>query len=244
VTLKKIAIIASLFITGSTLWGSAQAAQLGTYVGGGVGYAKRDFDAASLQANRDALLSQLAYRVDEQGPTTTKDKSVSYWATLGYRASAHWAFEGSYSKLSTLQYKSTDSQGSSLRYDFRTNPPTPLVYPGPATTTFDIDDNALQIDGLYIIPRGYRWEFYGRGGIVVASTKVRARIDEPSSNIPHKAQLSTSSNTYHAAVGFTYSMLEVYGLRVEYNHVFSVGGSVVGGDHDVDSVTVGVVVAF
>ena len=209
-----------------------------------MGYAKRDFDMASLQFSRDYLLDQLAYNVQEQGPTTTEDTGIGYWATLGYRATGHWAFEGTYSKLSLMQYKSTATQGYSVRTDFSTTPPTPLIFPGPATTKFDIEDNALQIDALFIIPQGYRWEFYGRGGFLIATTKVEAKVDEPASATPHKAQLSTSSNTYHVAVGFTYSMLEVYGLRVEYNHAFAVGGHVIGGEHDVDSITLGVVVAF
>lgn len=241
-TIKKAAIIASLLVAGSFLCGVASAAQLGTYVGGGVGYSKRGFDEASLAVNRDYLLDQLAYTVQEQGPTSTKDTGIGYWATLGYRASAHWAFEGSYSKLSSLEYKSEATQGFSTRSDFSTTPPTPIILPGPSTTKFDVEDNALQIDVLYIIPRGYRWEFYGRGGILVGSTKVTAKIDDPAG--VHKAELSTSSNSYHAAVGFTYSMLEVYGLRVEYNHSFNVGGNVLGGEHDVDSITLGMIVAF
>jgi opacity protein-like surface antigen len=244
VTIKKIAIIASLLITGSCLCCGAQAAQLGTYVGGGVGYSKRDFDKASLMSNRDFLLSQLAYTVTEQGPSSTEDTGIGYWATLGYRATAHWAFEGTYSKLSSLQYKSEATQGYSTRPDFSTNPPTPVAFPGPASTKFDIEDDALQIDALYILPRGYRWEFYGRAGFAIATTKVEAKIDEPASSVGHKAELSSSSNTYHAGIGFTYSLLEVYGVRVEYDHTFAIGGNVVGGEHDVDTITLGVIVAF
>jgi hypothetical protein len=242
VTLKKIAIIASLLGAGLCLSGGAQAAQLGTYVGGGLGYSKRNFEQASLDANRDYLLAQLAYTTVEQGPTTIEDTNLGYWATLGYRATGHWAFEGTYSKLSSLEYKSVATQGYATRTDFSTSPPTPIIIPGSSTVKFDVEDNALQIDVLYIIPRGYRWEFYGRGGILVANTKVKARIDDPAGT--HKAELSASSNSYHAAIGVTYSMLEVYGLRLEYDHAFAVGGHVLGGEHDVDSINLGVVVAF
>jgi Outer membrane protein beta-barrel domain len=240
---KKIAIIASLLIVSSCLSGGAWAAQLGAYVGGGVGYSKRDFDQTSLRGNRDALLDQLAYTVLEQGPEKTTDTSLGYWANLGYRATAHWAFEGSYARLASLEYKSTANQGFASRTDFGTSPPTPFTFPGPSTTKFKIDDNVLELDALYIIPRGYRWEFYGRGGLSVASTKVDARINDGAGL--HTAQVSTSSNTYHAGVGFTYSLLEVYGLRVEYKHTFALGGThVVGGEHQVDSLTLGVIVAF
>jgi opacity protein-like surface antigen len=238
---KQNSIIASLSIVGLLLCGSAQSAQLGTYVGGGAAYSTRNSDLNSLNANRDFLLERLAYTTTEQGKVTTSKDSIGYAATLGYRVSAHLAFEGTYSKMSRLQYRSTQ-QGYVSLTDFTTNPPTEVPYPGQAKVGIDIDDSALQIDALYIIPHDYRWEFYGRGGIVVASTRVKVRIDDPLGVF--KPELSNSSNTYHVGVGFAYSLWEVYGLRFEYNHAFDVGGNVVGGKHDIDSLSLGVIVAF
>jgi hypothetical protein len=241
VNTKQISIVASLLIISLGFGESAHSSQLGTYVGGGFAYSKRKADVASLDSDRDFLLERLAYTTTEQGPVTTKDTSFGYSATLGYRMSAHFAFEGTYSKLSTYQYRSTQ-HGFVTLTDFSTDPPSGVEYPGDAKVAIDIEDSALQIDMLYFIPRGYRWEFYGRGGFVIASTKVDFRIDNPVAVF--KPKLSSSSNTYHVGVGFTYSLLEVYGLRMEYNHAFGVGGNVVGGKHDIDSISLGVIVAF
>ena len=243
-TIKKIAIIASLLITSSCLCCGAQAAQLGTYVGGGIGYSKRDFNQATLDGARDDILGQLAYTTLEQGPTSTEDTGVGYWATLGYRATARWAFEGSYANLSSLKYKSTATQGYSTVVDFSQQPHPLKDIPGPSTLKFDIEDNALQVDALFIIPRGYRWEFYGRGGFVFGSIKSELRADTPGGS--PKGEASDSYSSYHAGIGFTYSLLEVYGLRFEYNHAFSLGTSrnPLTAKHDVDSLTLGVIVAF
>ncbi|HEU4655700.1 MAG TPA: outer membrane beta-barrel protein [Steroidobacteraceae bacterium] len=238
----KTSIIASLLAASLFLCDSAFAAQLGTYVGGALAYSKRDADVNMLNFDRDILFDRLAFTTTEPGTVTTKDADVGYSATLGYRASPHWAFEGTYSKLSTLKYRSNGQQGYVTLYDFSKSPPEPVTYPGDADLAFDIEDSALQIDALYIIPRGYRWEFYGRGGIVVANTRMFGKIRDPIGTV--KPEFSESSNTYHVGVGFTYSFLEVYGLRMEYNHAFGVAGNGAGGKHDIDALTLGVIVAF
>jgi opacity protein-like surface antigen len=244
VTIKKTAIIASLLIAGSCLSCGVQAAQLGTYVGGGVGYSKRDFNRDALDAFRDTIVDQLGYTTLEQGPITAEDAGFGYWATLGYRATAHWAFEGSYSQLSSLSYKSTAAQGYSTVVDF-SQESLPLVdVPGPATLKFDAEDNALQLDALFIVPRGYRWEFYGRGGVVIGSLKSKFSFDSPGGRA--KGEASDSYTSYHVGVGFSYSLLEVYGLRFEYIHSFSLGTdrNALTAKHDVDSIALAVVVSF
>jgi hypothetical protein len=215
---------------------------LGTYVGGGASYSKRDFKLQSLHEARDDILQQFAFTTVEQGPVTTEDTGIGYWATLGYRATAHWAFEGSYSKLSTLKYKSSAEGYSTLPV---LGTPPIATFPGSSVIKFDIEDNTLQLDALFIIPRGYRWEFYGRGGLLFGSSKSEIRLDNPGV-ASGKGSSSDSYTSYHAGVGFTFSMLEVYGLRLEYDHAFAVGAdsNQLNEKHDVDSITLGVIVAF
>jgi hypothetical protein len=94
---------------------------------------------------------------------------------------------------------------------------------------------------LGILPLSYRWEVYGRAGVLFASNELTLFLTDGVGNF--KDTLNGSSTDLLAGAGAGFTFAEIYTLRAEYQRVFDAGDDTVG-EGDQDLATVGVTVRF
>lgn len=208
----------------------AYAAQLGPYVGGTYGVVESQ---AEFQSFDNFTVNQL-YPFIQFTPiahaASLDAEDQGYTGLVGYRVTAHLAIEGMFTDLGEVTYRAS-GEGT-----FNDGPQL--------TTDTEITGEASGI-GLYalgIIPFGYRWEVYARGGVQFTSTGAEGRLtDGTNSAILDFGRKSTTD--YVAGVGIAMSIFEIYGARLEYARVFEAAdGSVSEGD--IDLLSLGIIVAF
>lgn len=233
-----VLVIASL---GATLCSSyapaARAADPGFYIGGHYGSLSRDAskaeDAAVLGAISDGF-----YRAVDFEPIATDsrlgidDQSWGFFG--GYRWTPNLALELGYLQLGEVKYRSNDQVLDTLEEP-------PVLYPASSRTTTDL--SALTLSVLGIWPLTYQWEIFGRAGLSLTETQWRSRIDVESVG-SGRADDSKSNANLLAGVGISYTFLDVYTLRGEFQRVFDAGNDDFVPESDIDLVSIGIAVTF
>jgi OOP family OmpA-OmpF porin len=227
--LSVVAVLAGLLC-----WRPAPAAELGFYVGGAYGNGKKTI-------GRD-FFDDIALNVyDAVGFTPTlatatssiETKNPGYGFVAGYRLFPHLAVEGGYLDLGKVRYFAR-SDGSLATQDGTSRP-----------ATLDMSLNAktggFALSALGILPVSYRWELYGRAGVMFASNQLTLFVTDGVGSI--KEKFTGSSTDFLVGAGASYTFAEIYALRAEFQRVFDAGDDTVG-EGDVDLITVGVTVQF
>jgi OOP family OmpA-OmpF porin len=217
--------LATLAMTG--LAPSAEAAQIGFYIGGQYGQSSkdaviRDFDVYA-QQNYDLFGLTV-----ESGSSSLDDSDSGYGFVAGYRFTPHLAVEGGYLNIGNLKYRS--------RVDGN-------IDGVPSNGVFNVDSetSGIAVSALGVYPLSYRWEVYGRAGVLFASNTATLYYED----IVGAARGEFSENSIDglAGIGTSLSFLEIYDFRVEYQRVFDAGDEATG-EGDVDMISVGVTVVF
>jgi hypothetical protein len=209
---------------------AAYGAQLGPYVGAAYGVTERDLD----QQPFDDFFLNGFYPASAFVPNThvssidTKDKG--YMGVIGYRITAHWAVEGVFLDLGEITYRSTAD--GELQFEELDNMP----YTINSTITGKV--SGIGLHGLAIWPINYRWELYARGGVQFTSPRLRGRINNGLIDFR-----PDSATDFLGGVGVAMSVLDVYGIRLEYLRVLDAGDSGPT-ERDVDFISLGFIVAF
>ena len=206
---------------------SAHAAQPGFYVGGQYGQVSketkiRDFDVFAQQNYDDFGLTVTS------GTSSLDDKDRAYGFFGGYRFNPHFAVEGSYLNIGNVKYRSRVTGNID-------------GVPSPGAVNLDGQTAGIAVSALGIWPLSYRWEVYGRAGVLFASntdTLYYADVEGPL-----RVEFSKSSVDAVAGIGTSLNFLEIYDFRVEFQRVFDAGHKTTGEDN-VDMITVGVTVSF
>lgn len=221
------AILATLFLAAMLGVGtSARAAQLGPYVGGFYGLIEHDIGIGPFESfTLNALYPALDFTPSSHSPSLdTEDEG--YGGLIGYRISRHFAIEGVFMDLGEVTYRA-HAEGVNGDGD---------AVVGETRLTHDV--SGIGVYGLAILPVGYRWEIYARGGIQLTSSGVDGRFNRFPIDFSRE-----SSTDYLLGAGIAMSVAEIYGLRLEYKRIFGAGnGAVLEGDLDV--VSLGIIVAF
>jgi opacity protein-like surface antigen len=211
---------------------SAEAMDPGFYVGGFYGSLERSNskskDTARLAEISRDLYADLAFDTVSQSPSLSFDDE-SFGFLGGYRWTPNLAFELGYVQLGKLKYRSED-----VLADLLETPP--LV--GTVSSRFTSKVTAFTISALGIWPLTYEWEVFGRAGIAFTGTKARIRIEDSSFGE------SDDSIEFVAGAGLSYTFLDVYTVRAEWQRVFDAGKNSLGSAADVDLLSVGFVVSF
>jgi len=209
----------------------AFAAQLGPYVGGSYGVAESHAEFQTF----DNFTVNLLYPFIQFEPTShvasldTEDQG--YTGLIGYRITAHFAIEGMFSDMGEVTYRAS-SEGS-----FAGNPPAV------ADTTIEGRASGVGLYALGIVPFGYRWEVYARGGVQFTTTGADGRFNDGNFVDAILDFGRESSTDYVGGVGIAMSIFDIYGARLEYARVFDAAdGSISEGD--IDLVSLGFIVAF
>ena len=215
-------------------WLPSQAAELGFYVGGAYGPASKDIDKASFDVFLLSVNDTFGY-IPTSTNSTFDNEDYGYSFVGGYRLFSWLAVEGGYMGLGKQPYRA-EMQGNFL----------PLVEgdplePSPFTVTTNTKTGGFSLSALGILPMSYRWELFGRLGVLFASNELTLYVTDGVGAL--KQQFTGSSTDFLAGAGATFTFAEIYGLRAEYQRVFDAGDDTVG-EADTDLVTLGVTVKF
>ena len=226
----RAAIIAFIVLAGSVGFGTARAAQLGIYAG--VSYAMVEKDSTRSAFDDEALL---VYNAFGFGPTSSSasldPKDNSYGFVVGWRLTEHIALEGGYMDLGTVAYK---DRSTGL---FANTPP-----PENWAQNIETSTSGIALSALGILPLSYRWEIFARGGVLIANSEESVFITDGINS--QKLRATQSSFDLFAGAGVSFSLAEIYNIRLEYGRVFDAGDDKVLDEADVDMLTLNVTVSF
>ena len=223
-------IAAAVVVTALAVAGvapSAQAGQLGFYIGGQYGQGSketkiRDFDVYA-QQNYNAFGLNI-----DSFTSSIDDSDSSYGFIAGYRFTPHLAVEGGYLDLGSLKYRSNASGNIE-------------GVPADAVFTMGSETSGIALSALGVWPLSYRWEVYGRAGVLFASNTAPLFYSDIVG--ARRGELSESSVDALAVIGTSFSFFEIYDLRLEYQRVFDAGDRSTG-EGDVDMISVCITVVF
>ncbi len=206
----RAAIIAFIVLAGSVAAAPTGAAPLGIYAG--VSYAMVENDSARSAFAGEVLRIYDAFAFEPQSTSASFDSEDSaYGFVVGWRLTPHLAIEGGYLDLGDVSLRDR-SDGQFVA------PPV-----GPATVQQNVEasTNGIALSALGILPLSYRWEVYGRGGFLIANSTENIFISDGVGS--QKFRANGSGFNPIAGVGISFSVVEIYNLRLEYNRVFDVG---------------------
>lgn len=229
----RAAIIALIALAGSAAAGAVGAAELGIYAG--VSYVMADKDSTrSVFENEAQIIDSIAAFAPQSTTATLDTKDSSYGFVVGWRLTEHLAFEGGYMDLGDVKYRE-HSDG----VFFGPDPPEQ----GSLQKNIDSSTSGIQLSVLGILPLSYRWELYARGGALIAnSTEDVFVIDDLGT--PGRIQVNQSGFDLLAGVGISFSLVDIYNVRLEYQRVFDAGEDETLDAADVDLATLNVTVSF
>jgi hypothetical protein len=233
----RAAIIAFIALAGSAAVATARAAELGVYAGVSFAMVKKDSTRSVFEDEALAVAALAGFQPDPATRTATLDsEDSSYGFVVGWRMSEHVAFEGGYLDLGEVKYREHAAG------QFLAQPPAPNE-PGTLQQNIDSSTSGIQLSALGILPLSYRWEVYARGGVLIANNTEDIFVqDELGSS--GKLRSTKSGFDLLAGVGISFSIAEIYNLRLEYQRVFDAGESATLDEADVDLATLNVTVSF
>ena len=206
---------------------SAQAAQVGFYIGGQYGQTEKetviqDFDAFAAQ-----IYDNFGFTITS-GTSSLDDSFNGYGFYGGYRFTPHLAVEGGYLDLGSFKYRSRVSGDIG-------------GVPSTAAFNYDGETSGITVSALGVLPLSYRWEVYGRAGALFASNT--ASVYYADIQGPARTEFSENSVDLLAGVGTSFNFLEIYDLRLEFMRVFDAGDEAIG-EGDADMISIGISVVF
>jgi hypothetical protein len=226
----RAAIIAFIVLAGGVGAGTAHAAQLGIYAG--ISYAMAEKDSTRGVFEDEALAIYNAFQFTPQTTTGSFDsEDSSYGFVVGWRLTEHIAFEGGYMDLGEVVYRDRS---------------TGLVggLPDPENWAQNVESSTsgIALSALGIWPLSYRWEVYARAGVLISNNTESVFITDGIGSESLRA--SKSGADLLAGVGVSFSIVEIYQLRLEFGRVFDAGEDGTLDEADVDMATLNIAVSF
>lgn len=222
-----VAFVMSVAFAAVGATSSAHAAQPGFYIGGQYGQASKEAEIRDFDIFAQQNYSLFGLTVTS-GTSSLDDSDNGFGFFGGYRFTSHFAVEGSYLNLGSLKYRSRV---------------TGNIDGVPSAGAFNLDSETagIAVSALGIWPLSYRWEVYGRAGVLFGSNTATVYYADVQG--PVRGEFTESSIDAVAGVGTSLNFLEIYDFRVEYQRVFDAGDKATG-EGDVDLITIGITVSF
>ena len=212
---------------------NAQANDVGFYVGGALGQAKKDGDRAEFELFTQDVQDFFGYTpIVEQ--VSYEDSEFSYSLFVGYRIARYIAVEGAYARLGHLEYQSTG------------NGHFPMDQ-GTLNMTSESETTGFSLSLLGILPISYNWEVYARAGLLFATNSFRIRIDARGEIFAQQSaaqEFSKSSEDVFAGLGVSRRFFDIYDFRLEYQRYFDAGLPLTMNAGDLDVAMLGLTVTF
>jgi opacity protein-like surface antigen len=226
-----VAFVAAFLLSAVSL--DTKANEVGFYVGGALGQAKKDADRAEFELLAQDVHDFFGY-TPLMGQPSYDDSDTSYSLMIGYRLNRYLAFEGGYTHLGELSYKSLTTGN----------------YPndaGSLNMRASSETSGFTLSALGVVPITYNWEVYARGGVLFATNEVSLDVDTIGEVFVHQdiaASFSESTDELYAGVGVSLRFLDIYDVRLEYQRVFDAGLLQTLNEGDLDVATLGLTVTF
>ena len=226
----RAAIIAFIVLAGGVGAGTARAAQLGIYAG--ISYAMVEKDSTRSAFEDEAFAIYDAFGFTPQTTTGSFDsEDSSYGFVVGWRLTEHIALEGGYMDLGEVVYRDRS---------------TGVFNDLPALENWaqnvESSTSGITLSALGIWPLSYRWEVYARAGILISNNTESIFITDGIGSESLRA--SKSGADLLAGVGVSFSIVEIYNLRLEFGRVFDAGEDDTLDEADVDMATLNIAVSF
>jgi OmpA-like transmembrane domain len=204
-----------------------QAAELGFYVGGIYGTASKEADNARFDEVGQAWYDFFGYTAATT-TSTLDDEDSAFGFFAGYRLLPYLAFEGGYIDMGNVEYRAKNTGA------FGTQPSN-------LNLNLDSKSSGITLSALGILPLSYRFEVFARGGIVFATNTVHTFAYNEVASETHEG--SETATNLLAGAGASFTFLEIYGARLEYQRIFDAGEDLTG-KSDVDMLTLAITVRF
>jgi hypothetical protein len=226
----RAAIIAFIVLAGGVGADAARAAQLGIYAG--ISYALAEKDSIRSEFEDEAVAIYNAFGFTPVATTGSFDaKDSSYGFVVGWRLTEHIALEGGYMDLGEVVYRDRSTGFSA-------------GFPDPENWAQNVESSTsgIALSALGVWPLSYRWEVYARGGLLISNNTESVFITDGVGSESLRA--SKSGLDLLAGVGVSFSIVEIYNIRLEYGRVFDAGEDDTLDEADVDMATLNVTVSF
>lgn len=214
----------------------AAASEVGFYIGAYFGQASKDISRTFFEDFKNGIHAFLGYTpTDETVAFDDTDTSFSLFA--GYRLNSYLAFEGGYTRLGQVTYKSRSTG-------------TFPMDTGSVDTTFESETSGFTVSVLGTWPLTRNWELFARGGVLFAtnsltlSIRTHQEVFVSSLSTEFSDSFSKGSTDTYAALGISRRFFENYAVRLEYQRAFSTGLADTGGKGDLDAALLGLTVTF
>jgi OmpA-like transmembrane domain len=227
--MRAAAIIAFIVLAGSALGSPAGAAQLGIYAGVSFAMVEKDSDRSLYENEAFAIYD--AFGFTPLSTVATFDaKDSAYGFVVGYRLAENLALEGGYMDLGNVVYRD------------RSDGVFDNTSPESWAQNVDTGSSGIALSALGILPLSYRWEVYGRAGLLLANSTETVFITD---NIgSERLRGSKSTADLIGGIGISCSVVDIYNLRLEFQRVFDAGDSETLDESDADLLTLNVTVSF
>lgn len=204
--------------------GTAQAAETGFYVGVDAG--RPDYDVG----RGDGILVSLSGPFGGGSIFTVypenidvDDDGVSWGATIGYRIHKYVAAEVAY----------LDLADANTRERYRVPSPTPLLPDFTINREAKISVSGPTFSVLGILPLGAGFEPYVRVGVLFAD------LEHETLSPLGSAKVTFGTEELFGGVGVQWSFAGRWAVRLEYQRVNEISGSIRNGDVEIDHLTLG-----
>jgi hypothetical protein len=226
----RAAIIAFIVLAGGVGASTARAAQLGIYAG--ISYAMVEKDSTRSLFEDEALAIYNAFQFAPQTTTGSFDsEDSSYGFVVGWRLTEHIALEGGYMDLGEVVYRDRST-------GFRTGVAGAQNW----AQNVESSTSGIALSALGVLPLSYRWEIYARAGALISNNTESVFITDGVNSEPLRG--SKSGLDLLAGVGVSFSIVEIYQLRLEFGRVFDAGEDDTLDEADVDMATLNIAVSF
>lgn len=226
----RAAIIAFIVLAGSVGVDTARAAQLGIYAGISYAMVDKDSDPSDFAAEALGIYNDFGF-----GPQTSSasfdTKDSAYGFVVGWRLTEHIALEGGYLDLGDVAYR---DRSTGL---FNNTPPAENWAQNIETST-----SGIALSALGILPLSYRWEVFARAGVLISNSEESVFITDGVGS--ESGSINKSGFDLFAGAGISFSLAEIYNVRLEYGRVFDAGDDALVDEADVDMATLNVTVSF
>lgn len=235
-TMKKKAIAAFLLCLCAAASQSAAASEVGFYIGAYVGQASKDIPRTFFEDFKNDIHAFLGYTPTAE-TVTFDDTDSSFSLFAGYRLNAYLAFEGGYTRLGQVTYKSRSTG-------------TFPMDTGSVDTTFENETSGFTLSLLGTLPLNRNWELFARGGALFATNRLQLSIRTHQEvfvsvlSTEFSDSFSKSSTDVYAGLGISRRFFENYAVRLEYQRAFDTGLDDTGGTGDLDAALLGLTVTF
>jgi opacity protein-like surface antigen len=236
---KRIGLAAALWACGTPLNFAVAQVEPGIYAGVLFGNAAGKGAASDFDALAQDVYASVNTSGDIRNRPNFDDEDSGYGFAVGYRLTSWLAIEGGYVDLGEQSYRET----ASGRRFFIDENNMPASVPANFSQRLDSSIAGFMLAALGIVPLSYRWETYGRLGIMIGNDEIDISISDDTNGGNARFDTSESATDFMAGVGVSFSLAEIYNLRAEFTRILDAGDDL-SGESDIDLLSIGVTVRF